>query len=839
MYAKRPDQEATARRRLLVDACHLAVLNAFAVAQPLFELLGRRPEFFAVRRSEPIDLWLLAVTLCLALPLPLILLEMLAYAVHRRLQRLLHGVLCAALIAAIVLPPLERSFAAKPWLELGVALLAGGALALALDRWRPVRLLASFLIPVLAIFPAVFLLRPGIVRILSPQAVETATTAVTTSTTPIVLIIFDELPVTSLLAGPNEIDAERYPHFASLADGATWHRYAVTASDFTVLAVPAILSGRLPDAPRLPLAPDHPQSLFTLLADRYVMNVSESVTQICPASLCGDDGRAEGLGDRLRSLAADLWVLYLHVLLPDDWTEHLPPVNQNWMLFADRDDWASDWRRRGRGDRAVQVDRFLDGIVPTQGPVLHLLHVLLPHPPFDYLPSGQRYSSVGDVPGIKRDVLADDTWTAVQIQQRHLLQVGYIDQVLGSIVDRLRHAGLWDRSVVAVTADHGAGFRAGRHRRKLAPNNFAEILSVPLLIKAPGQSESRLDLRPMSLIDLLPTVADLAGVEVPWPIDGFSLADPATPGRQRLTVVPHRKTLKPHEYSATDVEVADRAALETLDERFGKTAGGGRDLYHIGREQAWVGRRLSDLPLAAPTPFKFRLRWPPAALDVEPGGTFVPAHLSGVLVEPTVEAPVDLAIAVNGRIAAVTTSRSFEPERWSAVVDPAVFRQGVNQVDLIALTRGQDEDSDPILRPVPAMTAPPIAGLVERGLYGVEEWPRGAVRWTDGDAEVTVPIHRSRPPDRLRLTIVGNAPKGGRLRLSAGGKRLLNVRLKSLGQDGTWSKTIDLSGVEMRDELTIGIESSSFVPNQWFQSSPDERRLGVAILGFELLREGG
>ncbi len=831
MRSKASDLEG-AGRPFLVDASHLAVLSAFAVAQPLFDLLGRRPEFFAVRRSEPADLWLLAAALCLAVPLPLILLELLAGAVHRWLQRMVHAALCGALVAAALLPPLGRSLDAGPWPELIPALLAGTAGAIALDRWRPARLLLSYLIPVLVIFPALFLLRPGIVKILRPQEVETL--EATNTTTPIVLLIFDELPVTSLLAGSREIDAIRYPNFAALAGRATWYRHAVTASDFTVLAVPAILNGRLPDAPRLPLAPDHPRSLFTLLGERYAMNVSESVTQLCPARLCAAD-RTEGLGARLHSLYADLQVLYLHVLLPKEWTGHLAPVTQNWMLFEDRSEWLSDWNRRSRGDRAAQIERFLDRIRSTDEPVLHMFHLLLPHPPFDYLPTGQRYSVEGHVAGLDVDTMADDEWAAVQNQQRHLLQVGYADRLLGEVVARLEHAGLWDRSVVAVTADHGVGSEAGQNRRRVSHRNFAEILSVPLLIKAPGQRQGRLDPRPVSLIDVLPTIAELAGVELPWPIDGVSLADPATPGRQRLAVVPHRTPLpKPFEVSVADLEVGERRALAVLDQRFGKAADGGRELYRIGRRREWIGRPIADRPLAAEAPFKYRLRLPAVALDLEPGSPFVPAHVCGHLVGPPIPAPIDLAVAVNGRIAAMTTSWAFKPSHWSAIVDPGAFRRGVNRVELMAFMPGPDGDRS-LLSPVPPAIVPPIAGLDERGLHGVEEWAQGAVRWTDGDAEVTVPIRRSRPPRGLRLTVAGTSPDGSRLRIRANGKRLLDVRLEALKQNATWSRVLDLGAVAMDDQLTVGIESDTFVPSQRYQRSLDERRLGVAILGFELL----
>ena len=418
----------------------------------------------------------------------------------------------------------------------------------------------------------------------------------------------------------------------------------MTASDYTLLAVPAILNGRLPDAPRLPIAPDHPQSIFSLLGDSYAMNVSESVTHICPARLCDSGGRSEGFSARLRSLADDLRILYLHVLLPDDWTDHLPPVTQNWMLFADQDDWLSDWKRRGEGDHSEQVERFIAGIRPVDGPVLHFLHALLPHPPFGLPAVGPALRPNEFRPGLKGDKMADDEWAATQIQQRHLLQLGYVDRLLGKTIARLRETGVWDRAVVVVTADHGAAFSTRLNR---APRGLPKLRRSPggaAPDQGPRPTRGRFDERAASLVDVLPTVADLAGIELPWPVGGISLAGPATPDRQLLEVVPHRNPMaEPIEVSLARLRARGHHSLRVLDRRFGRADDGGRDLYRIGASRDWIGRGLSDLPMAAPASFKFRLSWPASALDVEPDSRFIPAHLSGQLVGYSASAPVELA----------------------------------------------------------------------------------------------------------------------------------------------------------------------------------------------------
>ena len=90
----------TEPRPLLIDALHLTVLTAFAMAQPLLDLLGSKPEFFIVRRSAPVDVVLLLLVLFLVVPLPLIVLEIVARLGAAKVQRWLHAVFCAVFRAA-------------------------------------------------------------------------------------------------------------------------------------------------------------------------------------------------------------------------------------------------------------------------------------------------------------------------------------------------------------------------------------------------------------------------------------------------------------------------------------------------------------------------------------------------------------------------------------------------------------------------------------------------------------------------------------------------------------------------------------------------------------------
>ena len=122
----------------------------------------------------------------------------------------------------------------------------------------------------------------------------------------------------------------------------------------------------------------------------------------------------------------------------------------------------------------------------------------------------------------------NEGWTgdpelAIQAQQRHLLQVGYTDLALGRILDKLHETGLYDRSLVVVVADHGVSFRPHGERRRVEEGNMEEIAFVPLFVKPPGQTDGAIVDDHARTIDILPTIADILGVEVPWKTDGRSL----------------------------------------------------------------------------------------------------------------------------------------------------------------------------------------------------------------------------------------------------------------------------------------------------------------------------
>jgi len=493
------------RPPLRLAGLHLLVLWSFAVAQPLFNLLGKNGEFFAARGSTRWDAIVFALVVLLVPPLVLLALEALVPA--------LHPVFVGCLVALFVLQAI-RGLGAPGWLLVAIAAALGAGGAVLYARAGPARTALTVLGPAPLLFLALFLFNSDVTRL--SLSAENAQAASEAPRAPVVLVAFDELPLNSLLDAEGRIDVKRFPNFARLARGSTWFEHATTVAEGTTHAVPAILTGRLPLAGQFPVYTDHRQNLFTLLGGATQLHVVDAETHLCPPSLCPDT--EDSVGTRAKTLAEDTGVVYLHELLPDDLTHGIPSIANGWDDFLED---ASGHHDPGHIDAA-----FMRSLRPQPRPALWYVHLMLPHSPWAYLPSGQRYD-VRAAPGWG----SDEVWTANQAAvdqdwQRHLLQLGYADTVLGRLVARLGATGLYDRALLVVTADHGISFRPGQKRRPLSPANLQDIAYVPLFVKAPGQQHGRVVSGLARTTDIVPTIADAVQVPIPWHADGHSLLGP-------------------------------------------------------------------------------------------------------------------------------------------------------------------------------------------------------------------------------------------------------------------------------------------------------------------------
>jgi hypothetical protein len=494
--------------------------------------------------------------------------------------------------------------------------------------------------------------------------------------------VFDELSTVTLLDGSERINAKRFPNFAALADDATFYRDATTVHDFTEHAVPAILTGQLPAKDELPIYADHRQNLFTLLGNGYRLRVNESVTHLCPVELCRSTD-VESVGERLSSLASDSAIVYLHFVLPERLARGLPPVDQTWRNFQGLNA-ADDGDRSATLSPCAPVCGLIEGFSAGEPGTLHYLHMQMPHIPWRYLPSGKHYAAgTRVIPGLTDDSWVDDRFLADQAYERYLHQLGYSDRALGIVLAGLHATGLYDRALFIVLADHGLTFEPGKPRRDTSESTLHDLAFMPLIVKLPDQEEGRVEDGLARTIDVVPTIADVLDIRIPWPVDGRSLLDhpPDTDG----VVWIHGKHLHLFEVPLSQL-VAERA--ETLRRWTGLFGDGGWDgLFKGGPHGDLVGRLLADLTVGEVEGASVELDNRELLDTYDPKSPLAPVYVTGRI--EGVAPGQDLAVAVNGRLA--TTTRTFDvggAAHFAVLVPEGALRPGSNEVDILVVSPG-------------------------------------------------------------------------------------------------------------------------------------------------------
>jgi hypothetical protein len=658
----------------------LVALCALVVTLPIFEVVRGSPEFFVARNTSWATALGAAAILLVALPSALLAVERALRGISPTAGSGVFLLLVWVLATALVHPWLTRAELAGPRTMAAIAAAAGAGATAAVWRSPAFRRFIAILAPAALVVPVLFFGRADVRESLAGWTAPVRPSTLQ-RTPPIVFVVFDEFPMHSLLDEAGGIDAVRFPHLAGLAREGTWYREATTVSSQTVWAVPAIASGRYPEAPgAVPTLRYYPGNLFTMLAGRYRMMVFGRFLQLCPEGACARD--LAGPVDGPIALAADLGVVWLHIVSPAPLVDELPPVVGDWRGFAAAGRFRTVDGRRVRNDRLSEFERFTDAMTADEAR-LYFLHSLTPHMPFEYVPSGKRYDGV-DYQG-RRERNAGlfervEAAYADAVHQRHLLQVGFVDTMIGRITARLRALGIYDETLIVVTADHGASYREGVPRRAARAQNLADILRVPLIIKRPGQREGGAVGGLVESVDILPTVADVLGARVNFDVDGRSLQR-AGPARTRRVFI-DRSFARVRRRDVTDVLATSPASVGRRIARFG--TGDLRSLYVAPGTADLINRDVAEFR-SDPGDARATLENDAGFTTVDPESETLPLLVRGRLFDrsrPT------LAIAINGRIAATTVPFEERSATWySTMIPETSLRAGSNTVGLFLVGR--------------------------------------------------------------------------------------------------------------------------------------------------------
>ncbi|MCB1064094.1 MAG: sulfatase [Verrucomicrobiae bacterium] len=136
-----------------------------------------------------------------------------------------------------------------------------------------------------------------------------------------------------------------------------------------------------------------------------------------------------------------------------------------------------------------------------------------------------------DIPEIARQLTLNPTaprheWMVEHDEWRHAVQAylaanSFVDHLVGMIIDALDASGAADDTIIVLWSDHG--FHLGEKQKWAKRSNWEETTRVPFLMAGPGIERGKACARPVGLIDIYPTLADLCGLPPKEGLEGVSL----------------------------------------------------------------------------------------------------------------------------------------------------------------------------------------------------------------------------------------------------------------------------------------------------------------------------
>ncbi len=523
-------------KRILRNSLELLMLATIAITQPIFDLYGKNLPIFA---SAKISKYELTFFICLVAIVPFVtalVIETVAWFINKRLGTLVHEFfifLFGTIFGLALVSQLNISYDAIAYVS---AVAIGASTVWGLRRLEIMRTFVMYLSGLAPLLTVIFVFQ--IQPVFSEISPTMKTVAAPEGKPPVVLIVFDESPLFALLDKEGKINPERFPGFAKLVSLSTWHRNATAVSQQTIQAVPAIFTSRVPKKGDQPFLSDHPDNIFTMLESSYPINGYESVTSLCPRNLCSTASAIDlerVYLPRVKSFLSDALVVFGHRMLPSHARSSLPSIGQAWGGFAqagaaegaDADHEEADakfLRNAGSFYQLRMWNGAMNRMMTMPSPSASILHFTVPHRPWSLTPNLHKYYGprfLGDFNPKTGDLPKD-------YYQRYLYQLTAVDHLVDTMITRMQAAGLWDKSLVMITADHGISFEPGLVQRATDfsnPGQVTDLYTIPMFIKMPFQKTGEVDDCAVTNLDLLPTLLDVTGIKTSLQMEGESLVE--------------------------------------------------------------------------------------------------------------------------------------------------------------------------------------------------------------------------------------------------------------------------------------------------------------------------
>jgi arylsulfatase A-like enzyme len=165
------------------------------------------------------------------------------------------------------------------------------------------------------------------------------------------------------------------------------------------------------------------------------------------------------------------------------------------------------------------------------------IHFITPHTPYKYrdmsaqLAGPQTEGRYAVTTGGNFDIESDEELE--RVRDLYDGEVYFGDDLFRQLMEHVESLGLTDNTVVIVTSDHGEEFL--EHGQLQHNAVYQELIRIPLIISHPGLTEGARTDVPLVNVDLMPTIAAMAGIKSPDNIDGIDLYNPFDAKRFRLS----------------------------------------------------------------------------------------------------------------------------------------------------------------------------------------------------------------------------------------------------------------------------------------------------------------
>lgn len=186
------------------------------------------------------------------------------------------------------------------------------------------------------------------------------------------------------------------------------------------------------------------------------------------------------------------------------------------------------------------TDEAIGHLEGIEGPFLLLLNYMDPHMPYippppydtrfrsDSRTGSAEIKSVHFWRDVREDVLTNEKPLAPALKElAHDLydgEIAYMDEHLGRLFDWLRSRGLYDQTLVIVTADHGEAF--GEHLlMEHGLGLYEPEVAVPMIVKLPGNERRGIVEHAVQHVDILPTVLEVLDRPCPPSVQGTSMLE--------------------------------------------------------------------------------------------------------------------------------------------------------------------------------------------------------------------------------------------------------------------------------------------------------------------------